>query len=273
MSGDASTLTHEQQAQADADFAAGFDDDTTAAPTETPAAQQDDTTQGENTEPAPAAPAPEYAQLTKAERDELIAAMREQMPKQFGTAFGKMGGFERWKAEQEAAAARAREIQSRLTDDKIAALREDLPDFADGLEIIRSLQVIAAGDGVDQEQIASLVAEKVSAVEQKFELRLLAKDHPDWKQIDADPAFAAWVATQPDEFKQGLAQASQAYDSAVVSEAMTKFKQARRTAPANTGGDPASARRSRMSAAVTPRGVGGPATPNATDDLMAGFND
>ena len=50
MSGDASTLTPEQQAQADADFAAGFDDDTTATPTETPAAQQDDTTQGEKTE-------------------------------------------------------------------------------------------------------------------------------------------------------------------------------------------------------------------------------
>ena len=89
----------------------------------------------------------------------------------------------------------------------------------------------------------------------------------------ATGAFAAWVQSQPDEFKQRLAKASGEYDSSVVSDAMTKFKQARRTAPANTGGDPASARRSRMSAAVTPRGVGGPAAPNATDDLMAGFND
>ena len=263
MSGDASTLTHEQQAQADADFAAGFDDDTTAAPTETPAAQQDDTTQGENTE-QPAEPVPEYVQLTKAERDELFA-LREQAQKQFGTAFGKIGGIERRLQELNTGA------QVEISQEDIDALKDDFPPLAAALEKVRNLRALPGG--LDPDKLDSMVAERVSKVEQKFELRLLAKDHPDWKQIDADPAFAAWVATQPDEFKQGLAQASQAYDSAVVSEAMTKFKQARRTAPANTGGDPASARRSRMSAAVTPRGVGGPATPNATDDLMAGFND
>ena len=267
MSGDASTLTPEQQAQADADFAAGFDDDTTATPTETPAAQQDDTTQGEKTEQPTeqtAEPAPEYVQLTKAERDELIAT-RQQWEKQFGTAFGKIGGIERTiKSLTDGA-------QVEINQEDIDALKDDFPPLAAALEKVRNLRALPGG--LDPDKLDSMVAERVSKVEQKFELRLLAKDHPDWKQIDADPAFAAWVATQPDEFKQGLAQASQAYDSAVVSEAMTKFKQARRTAPANTGGDPASARRSRMSAAVTPRGVGGPATPNATDDLMAGFND
>jgi len=263
MSGDASTLTHEQQAQADADFAAGFDDDTTATPTETPAAQQDDTTQGENTE-QPAEPVPEYVQLTKAERDELFA-LREQAQKQFGTAFGKIGGIERRLQELNTGA------QVEISQEDIDALKDDFPPLAAALEKVRNLRALPGG--LDPDKLDSMVAERVSKVEQKFELRLLAKDHPDWKQIDADPAFAAWVASQPDEFKQGLAQASQAYDSAVVSEAMTKFKQSRRTAPANTGGDPASARRSRMSAAVTPRGVGGNAAPNATDDLMAGFND
>ena len=71
MSGDASTLNPDEEAA----FAAGFDDDTTATPTETPAAQQDDTNQGEKTEPAE--PAPEYVQLTKAERDELIATRQQ----------------------------------------------------------------------------------------------------------------------------------------------------------------------------------------------------
>ena len=101
---------------------------------------------------------------------------------------------------------------------------------------------------------------------------MLAKDHPDFKQIDADPAFAAWVQAQPDEFKQGLAKASAEYDSEVVSTAMTKFKQSRKAAPATPAADPASARRSRMSAAVTPRGTGGTAASDSTDPFLTGFN-
>ena len=264
MSGDASTLNDHDNTTDDTAFSAGFDDDTTATPTETPAAQQDAKTQGENSMPAQAEPAPEYVQLTKAERDELIAT-RQQWEKQFGTAFGKIGGIERTiKSLTDGA-------QVEISQEDIDALKDDFPPLAAALEKVRSLRALPGG-GVDQEQIASLVAEKVSAVEQKFELRLLSKDHPDWKQIDADPAFAQWVAAQPDEFKQTLAHASQSYDSAVVSNAMTKFKQSRRTAPAPAA-DPASARRSRMSAAVTPRGVGGNSAPNATDDLMAGYNE
>ena len=57
MSGDASTTELDQQDNADlADFAAGFDDDTTATPTETPAEQQDNATQQEEGTTAPAEP-------------------------------------------------------------------------------------------------------------------------------------------------------------------------------------------------------------------------
>lgn len=260
MSGDATTLTQDDETA----FAAGYDDDTTDTPTETPADQQDtDTQQQEN--PAPAEPAaPEYAQFTKAERDELMA-LREQATKQFGTAFGKIGGIERTiKSLTDGA-------QVDISQEDIDALRDDFPPLAAALEKVRNMRALP-GAGVDQEQIESLLNTRVSAVEQKFELRLLAKDHPDWKQVDADPAFAQWVAAQPDEFKQTLAQASQAYDSSVVSDAMSKFKQSRKAAPANPAADPASARRSRMSAAVTPRGSGGGAAGDSTDPFLSGFN-
>lgn len=260
MSGDASTLTQDEEAA----FAAGFDDDTTATPTETPAEQQDTDTQ-QQAGAAPAEPAaPEYVQLTKAERDELMG-LRDQAQRQFGTAFGKIGGIERTLQQLNSGA------QVEISQEDIDALKDDFPPLAAALEKVRNLRALPGG-GVDQEQIANLVAERVSAVEQKFELRLLSKDHPDWKQIDADPAFAQWVAAQPDEFKQTLAQASQSYDSSVVSSAMTMFKQSRRTAPSNTGTDPASARRSRMSAAVTPRGTGGTAAGDSTDPFLSGFN-
>lgn len=268
MSGDASTtgesqFEHDQrEVTDDAAFAAGFDADTTATPTETPAEQQDNDTQQEATPAEPAAP--EYVQLTKAERDELMG-LRDQAQRQFGTAFGKIGGIERTLQQLNSGA------QVEISQEDIDALKDDFPPLAAALEKVRNLRALPGG-GVDQEQIANLVAEKVSAVEQKFELRLLSKDHPDWKQIDADPAFAQWVAAQPDEFKQTLAQASQSYDSAVVSNAMTMFKQSRKAAPATPAADPASARRSRMSAAVTPRGTGGTAASDSTDPFLTGFN-
>lgn len=259
MSGDASTLNHDEEAA----FAAGFDDDTTATPTETPAEQQDTDTQQEASAATAEPAAPEYVQLTKAERDELMG-LRDQAQRQFGTAFGKIGGIERTLQQLNSGA------QVEISQEDIDALKDDFPPLAAALEKVRNLRALPGG-GVDQEQIANLVAEKVSAVEQKFELRLLAKDHPDWKQIDADPAFAQWVAAQPDEFKQTLAQASQSYDSAVVSNAMTMFKQSRKAAPATPAADPASARRSRMSAAVTPRGTGG-GTAASDDPFLTGFN-
>ena len=260
MSGDASTLNHDEEAA----FAAGFDDDTTATPTETPAEQQDTDPQQEASAATAEPAAPEYVQLTKAERDELMG-LRDQAQRQFGTAFGKIGGIERTLQQLNSGA------QVEISQEDIDALKDDFPPLAAALEKVRNLRALPGG-GVDQEQIANLVAEKVSAVEQKFELRLLAKDHPDWKQIDADPAFAQWVAVQPDEFKQTLAQASQSYDSSVVSNAMTMFKQSRKAAPATRRTDPASAWKSRTEAAVTPRGTGGTAAGDSTDPFLTGFN-
>lgn len=260
MSGNATTQTQEEQA--DADFAAGFDDDTTAAPTETPA-NQDASTEQQTPEPA----APEYAQFTKAERDELMA-LREQAQKQFGTAFGKIGGIERTLQQLNSGA------QVDVAQEDIDNLRNDgFEPLAAALEKVRGLRSLP-GAGVDQEQIDALVNQRVAAVEQKFEIRLLSQAHPDWKQIDADPAFAAWVAGQPEEFKQGLVKASAEFDSAVVGAAMTQFKQSRSKPAATQAPDPASARRSRIAANVTPRGTGGQAAaPNATEDLMAGFSE
>lgn len=261
MSGDASTLTQDEEAA----FAAGFEDDTTATPTETPAEQQDADNQQQEQVAAQAEPAaPEYVQLTKTERDELFA-LREQAQKQFGTAFGKIGGIERTLQQLNSGA------QVEISQEDIDALKDDFPPLAAALEKVRNLRALPGG-GVDQEQISSLVAERVSTVKQEFELRFLAKDHPDWKQIDADPAFAQWVAAQPDEFKQNLAQASQSYDSSVVSDAMTKFKQSRKAAPANPAADRATAWKTRAAAAVTPRGSGGAAAGDSTDPFLSGFN-
>ena len=160
--------------------------------------------------------------------------------------------------------------QVEISQEDIDALKDDFPPLAAALEKVRNLRALP-GAGVDPSQIEALVEQRVAPRLQRMELRMLAKDHPDWQQVDQDPAFKAWVAAQPDEFKQTLVQASQSYDSEVVSDAMTKFKQSRRTAPAPAA-DPASARRSRMSAAVTPRGTSGASAGDSTDPFLSGFN-
>ena len=114
----------------------------------------------------------------------------------------------------------------------------------------------------------------LSQAEQRFEAKQLSRQHPDWKQIDADPEFADFVATLPAERQQALQQASNDYDSSVIGAEMTAFK-VFKTKPATKPQeqpDPASARRSRISAAVTPRGNGGDTGTNPNDEFMAGFN-
>ena len=263
MSGESTTLTPEQEA---AEFAEGFDDNLLESPTATPGQQEGATEPSEPETPKePEAPAVEYVQLTKAERDELMG-LRAQQEKSFGTAFGKIGGIERTLQQLNSGA------QVEISQEDIDALKDDFPPLAAALEKVRNMRALP-GAGVPTEQLDELVQQRIAPALQRMELRMLAKDHPDFKQIDADPAFAAWVQAQPEAFKQTLAQASAAYDSEVVSDAMTKFKQSRKAAPADTGSDQATARRSRIAANVTPRGSGGNAGPNPNDDFLAGFNE
>lgn len=267
----------------DAGFDDGFADD---APTETPAQGQQATTtddnegtggEGTGTEgQQPTAAAPEYVQLTKDEAEQLRAAaarlteLQATSEKSFGTAFGKLGDMERRiKAMSEGAPI------AEIDQDEIDALRADgFEPMARVLEKLRDLRAINVGGGVDQSKVDELVQQKLAPALQRVELRLLAREHPDWKAIDGDPAFAEWTRSKGDEFVRTLAQASEQYDSETVSQAMTEFK-AHRKAQADAKkrqeeGD--AQRRSRINAAVTPRGTGAaPAGASPEDEFDAGF--
>lgn len=249
-----------QALEQDPNEQAGFDDD------ELPPTERPDAVEREPEKRAEvAAPAIEYAQLTKAEYEDL-KAFRASQEKSFGTAFGKIGGIERTLQQIQAGA------QVEISQEDIDALREDFPPLAAVLEKVRNMRALPGGSA-DSAQIDEMVQQRIapalSAVEQKFELRLLARDHPDYKAVDANPAFAQWVATQSDEFRQSLAKASQEYDSAVVSAAMSSFKSASKAAPPVQNNP---TRNSRMTAAVTPRGSGAARAPVGNDE-RAGFDD
>lgn len=263
--GDLATTTEDATTVAAGGDDAGFDDgfDNPRVPTATP--ESEAATQAEVV-----APAVEYAQWTRAEYEDF-KAFRASQERSFGTAFGKIGGIERTLQQFQKSAAPIKQAS-------IDAMRADgFEDHAAALEWIRDLTVVQAGASTDPAQIEELlqqrIAPAVAAIEQKVELRLLAKEHPDYKAIDADPAFTQWIAAQPEAFRQSLAEASQAYDSEVVGAAMTKFKAARKAAASTKrhSDDTHSDRQSLINAAVTPRGTGATPAANTEDDFDAGF--
>lgn len=248
----------------DLDSSEGFDEgfaNAPSAPTTTPGQQRED----DPTE----IPAVEYAQLTRAQYDDLLA-LKATQEKSFGTAFGKLGGIERTLQQLQSAP------QVDIEQADIDALREDFPPLAAALEKVRNLRAIG-GNGLDPGKLDEMVQQRIAPaldsindrVAQAVELRLLSKQHPDFKEVDADPAFAAWVQAQPEKFRTGLAQASASYDSEAVASAITAFKQSRKSAA--PGNDPAAVRRARLSAGITPKGGGGFTGASPNDDFDSGF--
>jgi len=255
---------------------AGFDEGFTNdphSPTETPGDGGQD--EGQRQEPAQV----EYVQLTKTEYEELrartalIEDLKSTQERSFGTAFGKIGGIERTIQQLQSGQ------QVEIDQEDIDALREDFPPLAAALEKIRSLRMLSGGGGIAPEQLEDMVQQRIAPalesidtrVNQSVQMHLLSEKHADWREVDKSPEFAAWVQQQPEDYRAQLVAASTNYDSTFIGSAMTKFKQTRRTEPDNTGTDPASARRSRKEAAVTPRGSGTPAASDPNDEFNAGF--
>lgn len=240
-------------------FDAGFNDD---APTETPATVEE--------QQEAKAPPVEYAQLTKAEYEDLKAraALVDEIKATQDKSFGTFGRTIKGLQDQVAAFSNGSGVEIDQAD--IDALREDFPPLAAALEKVRNLRAIPTG-GIDQNAIGELVQQRlapaVQEAERRMELRMLAREHPDYATVDQDPRFKAWIGAQPADFQQGLAQASASYDSVAVGQALTKFK-ASLKAPAPSPQQ----RQSRMQAAVTPRGSGTQAAHDPNDEFNAGFN-
>jgi len=262
-------------ADTDDDFAAGFAG--SDSPTETPGNGDSGTkTEGEQ---APA-PAPKFVQVTEDEWNSLKASaakvtqIEATLEKSLGTAFGKIGGIERTLKELDSGA------KIEVPDDDIKALNDGgFPELAKALGQLKNLRALPGGGGVAADKIEELVQQRLApAMEQvqntriRLETRYLNTAHPDWQQIDKDPAFSAWTGSLPAEEQQALVKASNDWDAEAISAFMTRFKEHRKAnkpaAPAPSA--PSDPRRSRMQAAVTPRGSGAPAA-DPDDDFEAGF--
>lgn len=246
----------------DADFAAGFNDQT--RPTATPDAPADEP-------PAEAAPAeaPKYRQITEQEYEELrqraaaIDEIRATRQQDRDATFGKIGGLER----QLQALARAG--VGEVSKDDFAELADEFPDLADltvkGLN--RALAKVAGSAPAPAAPVDERVQAALQPYLQRFERQALMQMHPDLPAIEASPEFGAWLGAQKPEVLQRL---QTDIDSAFVGKAITAFKATRKpqAAPAAT------TRRGRLEAAVTPRGTGAHAPARTgEDEFIAGFNE
>lgn len=267
-------------ADTDDDFAAGFAG--SDSPTETPGDGASETKpEGEQSQQAEApAPAPKFVQVTEDEWNSIKASaakvtqIEATLEKSMGTAFGKIGGIERTLRELDSG------TKIEVPDDDIKALNDGgFPELAKALGQLKNLRSLPGGGGVAADKIEELVQQRLApAMEQvqntriRLETRYLNTAHPDWQQIDKDPAFSAWTGSLPAEEQQALVKASNDWDAEAISTFMTRFKEHRKAnkpaAPAPSA--PSDTRKSRMQAAVTPRGSGAPAA-DPDDDFEAGF--
>lgn len=242
-----------------ADFDAGFNDE--AHPTATP----DATANEPPAEAAPAAP-PKYRQITEQEFEELrqrAAAIEATRQQDRDATFGKIGGLER----QLQALARAG--VGEVSRDDFAELADEFPDLAEltvkGLN--RALAKVAGAAPAPAAPVDERVQAALQPHLQRIERRALMQMHPDLPAIEASPEFGAWLGAQKPEVLHRL---QTDIDSAFVGEAITAFKASRKPAAANTT---AATRKSRLEAAVTPRGSGTNAPASTDEDqFIAGFN-
>jgi flagellar hook-basal body complex protein FliE len=221
---------------------AGFDAAmTTQEPTETP--EPDEVV---FVEPAQE-PEPEYAQITKAQLDDLMAkANKADVDK----AFGKIGVLHDVVAALQKSTSAGQSIE--VTADDFSELREEFPELADlqakGLNKILSK---FKGTGVDTEAIDKMVSERVSAVRQQtIDASLDAIVDGDWTEAVNSDKYKAWIATQAADVK-----ALEASDS--VRDAAKLLRMFKSYAPARAQEPKPSTRTQQLAAAVNPKGAGG----------------
>jgi hypothetical protein len=167
-----------------------------------------------------------------------------------------------------------------LTAEHFKELAEEYgDDMAEKLaRSLNNAQVLQGGNsGFDSSQLENVVAEKLSAVEQRMaekekqlELRALNRQHRDWKEVAAfdstsgqvvwnNPQFGQFVSSLP-EYEQRQVMNSQ--DADFLSDKITQFKDSIK---------PKAVKKQTIEAAVLPRGLGGKPAVNDEDDEEAAY--
>jgi hypothetical protein len=238
--------------------------------TETPAEPEDVTTEAKPEPEVPAAPTPKYRQITEDEFTELTARAAkvddlEQTHKRDRDAiYGSIGALKQSISSRQAI---------NLPKDKLDALRADLPEVA---ELVEALAQAGTAPAIDPEAVFRSTEERLKPAlqqaeeraEQRAWIRLASQRmeevHSGWKNDANGAEFQAYAKAQGPEFMAKLAQASDAWDYPVISNALTAWKDTKKKAA-----DAASTRRERLASNVNPRGGAAPSeTPPSREEAF-----
>jgi hypothetical protein len=224
-------------------------------------------------EPTPEIEIPEirFAGYTESELKELLSKASEvdKLKEREAKVFGALGSLKQ-SIDQIRNQPRPSATVLQVTKEKLAKLSAAFPEMAEMLADDLS-GVLTGGSSVDPNQVSEMVETKLSqrlqqseqVMQQTFEAKVLSVMHPDWRQVAASEDFVKWRKALPREADEAL---DRSWDAEFIGSAIKEFKDWKSKAVQGQ-----QAKRSRLEAAITPKG--GPAAPVKTveDAFYEGF--
>jgi len=213
--------------------------------------------------------------LAKIDEMDAMKAEMQQLVQHRDRQYGTIGEMkQRLQQMQEAKSAPA----SRLNLTSLKRLSGEYPELAELLtqdlnEAIEVGGAPATAAGFDPQQIEEILARRTAEVERRaqdgtmrqVQQLLLARDHPDWKDVAASADFTLWKANLDPRERTML---DNSWDSGVISSALTAYKSWQ-----GKQQDRTAAKRNRLERAVQPNGIAATSdTAGEVDAFMAGFN-
>ncbi len=258
---DEDVVVEQTDAEVAAEFDGGFGDDAIiAAPTDEPKMTQ--------------IPEDEYRKLLDGVAK--IGEIESALEKQFGTAFGKIGGIERVLDQLKSSAPAGGKIE--LSEEVVADLAAEFPEMAklqfktlqklvDTINTSSPAHTSAAQPSpvvVDEAAIEkrvrrAIAEETLNEFDEKWKETI---GMPDDKGVIPDTPFRQWLGKQPKEYQTRV---KSTYSAPVLTDALSKFKTAQQKAQG---------RREVLDAAVEVTGSGGQAPAAGTtgdDEFNEGF--
>lgn len=234
-------------------------------------------------------PEAEVADETTAEEDEIaglpVSKVREyladvaEMKRQLAESeqhrdrlYGSLGSLKQQLQELASKPLQANAGGVKLTANTFKRLSGEYPELANLLVEDLSDTVFEPGGvqppAFDVAQLEPILSQRDAAladsISRKYEARLLALAHPDWKATATSTEFKLWKDMQDPEVRQTL---ETSWDSQVLGEGLTAFKDWRAQQQAKTV-----SKKQRLERAIQPSGV--PATSDTAteyDAFLQGF--
>lgn len=190
-----------------------------------------------------------------------LAPEVERLKGQESKLFGTLGDL---KSRVEKAAQPGQPVK--LTAEKFERLSKEYPELAEAIAEDLSKVQMPSGQSFTPDEVERVVQERATAIERKFEMKLLTQQHPDWRDQVKSDDFRDYLLTQRTE--QDREEFGNSWESETVGKYLSDFK----TWKAKATQD-ATKRETRVTRAITPRGVAAPAAPTVSDDAAfeAGF--